>query len=710
MSQKTSPFVEAKWGWNFGESNWNTGADENWLKFSYLFDGNVDGIVDTLPLPAVVGTAYYLNSDKRIYFAVDGTYYSTPLPKWFQFKLRSDGTTYLFNGTVVSQILSSANIQNQLDNKEPLIAAGTTLQYLRGDKTFQPLNKAAVGLTNVDNTSDVNKPVSTAQQTALNLKAAKGANSDITSLSGLTTALSVPQGGTGGNDQASARTGLGLGNAAVRNSRAIPAEINAGGAPTTYDDGFAFGYNTPGANINGNGNGFNYYQYSIANDAAVQQAGVNGATSSKVSGINLLMNFGGPTARGGRHAVQAKLLQGFGGAGVTDQNNQDRFYVGLQGQVLSDCGDGGTGPSDLRGAYFGAAAYAGLYGSAKYVANITAAEFNTDITAGSGATAGVRVAIHTGVQVASLIGERGYGLDACFSGACLAGSNFGWKYGVAFHNLNGGAAFGADSTAFKIFPNASATATLDRAIDVTGITFTNGILTSTNVTLADSALIMNRANVSVVLGAATANTPSLQLRSSGTAAAYDVRVLSSGGTATAGNGTLQVDASGIILGGTVTRPSVDATQSHGTASFRHTQYFAVTGTIGTSDAREKTEVVPFSKDEMNAAKTLAKEIGTFKWLESVQAKGEDARKHIGLTVQRAIEVMEANNLDPMAYGFICYDEWDATEAVTSENEEGEAEVIQPATEAGSRYGFRMDQLNLFIAAGFEARLAVLEDK
>jgi hypothetical protein len=38
-------------------------------------------------------------------------------------------------------------------------------------KTMLSLSKADVGLTNVDNTSDVDKPVSTAQQTALNLKA-----------------------------------------------------------------------------------------------------------------------------------------------------------------------------------------------------------------------------------------------------------------------------------------------------------------------------------------------------------------------------------------------------------------------------------------------------------------------------------------------------------------------------------------------------------
>ena len=47
------------------------------------------------------------------------------------------------------------------------------------------LVKADVGLGNVDNTSDANKPVSTAQQTALNLKqdtSAKGAANGYASL------------------------------------------------------------------------------------------------------------------------------------------------------------------------------------------------------------------------------------------------------------------------------------------------------------------------------------------------------------------------------------------------------------------------------------------------------------------------------------------------------------------------------------------------
>ena len=55
-------------------------------------------------------------------------------------------------------------------SKESTITAGTISQYFRGDKTWQTLDKTAVGLDNVDNTSDANKPVSSAVQTALNAK------------------------------------------------------------------------------------------------------------------------------------------------------------------------------------------------------------------------------------------------------------------------------------------------------------------------------------------------------------------------------------------------------------------------------------------------------------------------------------------------------------------------------------------------------------
>lgn len=50
------------------------------------------------------------------------------------------------------------------------LATGTNAQYVRGDGNLATLNSSAVGLGNVNNTSDAAKPVSTATQTALNGK------------------------------------------------------------------------------------------------------------------------------------------------------------------------------------------------------------------------------------------------------------------------------------------------------------------------------------------------------------------------------------------------------------------------------------------------------------------------------------------------------------------------------------------------------------
>ena len=69
-------------------------------------------------------------------------------------------------------------VNTGLGLKENTITAGTTSQYYRGDKTFQTLDKTAVGLGNCDNTSDVNKPISSATQTALDSKSDKNITLD----------------------------------------------------------------------------------------------------------------------------------------------------------------------------------------------------------------------------------------------------------------------------------------------------------------------------------------------------------------------------------------------------------------------------------------------------------------------------------------------------------------------------------------------------
>lgn len=79
-----------------------------------------------------------------------------------------------FPGTGSSSVLYAAQDSNRVyrwsgsayvevgDGSSGGLTAGTTGQYLRGDLTWQTLSKSAVGLSSVDNTSDVGKPISTA--------------------------------------------------------------------------------------------------------------------------------------------------------------------------------------------------------------------------------------------------------------------------------------------------------------------------------------------------------------------------------------------------------------------------------------------------------------------------------------------------------------------------------------------------------------------
>lgn len=126
-----------------------------------------------------------------------------------------------------SQAISTVTgLQAALDAKEATLASGTTAQYYRGDKSWQTLNAAAVGLANVDNTADINKPVSTAQQAALNTKQATlVSGTSIKTVGGISLlgsgdvgTLGLEYGGTGSTTAAGARSSLGLGTAATVNT------------------------------------------------------------------------------------------------------------------------------------------------------------------------------------------------------------------------------------------------------------------------------------------------------------------------------------------------------------------------------------------------------------------------------------------------------------------------------------------------------------
>ncbi|KPW36483.1 Uncharacterized protein ALO51_01701 [Pseudomonas amygdali] len=366
-----------------------------------------------------------------------------------------------------------------------------------------------------------------------------------------------------------------------------PTRAEVGKPGTSFNDnGWIVGWYTPGENINGNGNKFNYASLYIPNDRVVQQNGLNGATGSKVDGLNVTMGFGGPSTRGGRHAIDGVLLQGFGTEGATDQNNADRNYVGVQGQVLTNSGDGGTSPSDLRGAYFGGSDYVGLYGTAKYVNNITGREVNTDIQASDG----TRVDYHTGIQIASNIGERGFTLDTAISVSNLGGSPRGWGNGISFSGKNGGAAFEADSTAIRVFPSGAAGGALGTLLDTRGVTV-GQLIAADGVSLRRGILDLATSGALVNLGSSTAaGVVQFQGRSSGLSSAWDARLAFIGGTSTTGQGVAQIDAGLVATSAAVVRSTAANYTALGTTAYPFSQVVIQTSPIVTSDVRQKTEI------------------------------------------------------------------------------------------------------------------------
>lgn len=172
------------------------------------------------------------------------------------------------------------------------------------------------------------------------------------------------------------------------------------------------------------------------------------------------------------------------------------------------------------------------------------------------------------------------------------------------------------------------------------------------------------------------------------------------------------------------RPGTDNAYSVGSPSARPSVLYAGSGTINVSDGRLKTTVEKLNSSEISAAVALASEIGSYRFLAEMREKsaiGQEARLHIGMTVQRAIEVMEGYGLDPFKYGFICYDKWEATPQVIRKwdaeyDEEGNQvteageEIVQKAVEAGDRYSFRMDELYAFIAGGQHALITSLNER
>ncbi len=210
---------------------------------------------------------------------------------------------------------------------------------------------------------------------------------------------------------------------------------------------------------------------------------------------------------------------------------------------------------------------------------------------------------------------------------------------------------------------------------------------------------------------------------------YDARLEFSGGTSVDGEGNLGIRAGSItiiapFLNTSTVRPNADNTSSLGASGLRYSQVFAATGTINTSDLRDK-QVSDIEEAEYRVCKRI--KFLKYKFLDSLNLKGDGARWHFGVGAQQVKEAFEAEGLDAFQYGILCYDEWPEIQVEYEGRRLGEVYIpatherdevvlysdvemdvtpdgaewrftreiqvsIKPSTPAGNRYGVRYDEL------------------
>lgn len=139
-------------------------------------------------------------------------------------------------------------------------------------------------------------------------------------------------------------------------------------------------------------------------------------------------------------------------------------------------------------------------------------------------------------------------------------------------------------------------------------------------------------------------------------------------------------------------PGDDNVKVLGRGSYRWNTVYAGTGTINTSDAREKQQIRALLDAERTVAVKLKGLMRAFKFNDAVEKKGDGARIHFGVIAQDVKAAFESEGLVAESYAILCYDAWDAEPEMLSD----EGVVIRTAKQAGNRYGVRYDELLAFI--------------
>lgn len=112
-------------------------------------------------------------------------------------------------------------------------------------------------------------------------------------------------------------------------------------------------------------------------------------------------------------------------------------------------------------------------------------------------------------------------------------------------------------------------------------------------------------------------------------------------------------------------PATDNARTNGTASWRWSVVYAGTGTINTSDERDKRDIEDPTEAELRAISRILGDIKKYRWKDAVEEKGDAARIHFGVMAQEVEAAFIAEGLDPRRYGLFCEDlRWNHEKRIT----------------------------------------------
>jgi hypothetical protein len=100
----------------------------------------------------------------------------------------------------------------------------------------------------------------------------------------------------------------------------------------------------------------------------------------------------------------------------------------------------------------------------------------------------------------------------------------------------------------------------------------------------------------------------------------------------------------------------DNTENLGAAGTRWATVYAGTGTINTSDVNLKQDVDDLDAAELSVATAIKGLVKKYRFKDAVEAKGDDARIHVGVIAQEVEQAFVGAGLDPRRYALFCEDE------------------------------------------------------